>query len=145
MREVNAADKAALAAWCKSYVTAFSAYDAAGIEAHWAFPALIIHDGARTPFKSAEHFTRNTSALLSFYERQGVAQAERKLISCMSMGDGAASIVVHDRMLNSTGGEIVTWQAAYVLQRIDGDWRAVFAIADGEKAAWNKRGTPLGS
>lgn len=137
--------EAQLDAWCQSYVTAFSAYDAGGIEAHWAFPALIVHQGRQSSFKTAEQFTANTSALLSFYKRQGVAKAERKLLSCMKMAHNAASMCVEDVMLDAGGGEIVGWQAAYVLHRISGEWRAIFAVADGEGEAWKARGTPLGS
>ena len=39
------------------------------------------------------------------------------------------------------GVEIAGWQAAYVLQRVSGDWRAVMAVADGETEAWAARGT----
>jgi len=134
-----------LSEWCQSYVTAFSAYDVSGIEDHWAFPALIIHGRTRMVFKSAEHFSRNTSALLSFYKRQGVVRADRKLVSCLMMNSDVAAMTVSDRMIDAAEQEIVSWRAAYVLQRIDGGWRAVSAVADGEGAAWKARGTPLGS
>ena len=134
-----------LSDWCKSYVGAFSAYDAEGISAHWAFPALIMHEGARMVFESAEHFTKNTAKLLSFYKRQGVARAERALISFLPMWEGAASMRVHDVMLNVDSEPITEWEAAYMLQKIDGAWRAVCAVSDGEAAAWRARGTPLGS
>jgi len=134
-----------LDAWCQSYVTAFSAYDAVGIESHWTFPALIIQGERSLVFKSSDHFTKNTEALLGFYKREGVARADRKLISCMRMGEATAAMTVEDNMLDDAGGEIVSWQAAYVLQQIGGKWRAVSAVADGESAAWAARGTPLGS
>ena len=137
--------EAMLSAWCQSYVDAFSDYDAEGIERHWVFPALIINDGKRIAFKSAEQFTRNTSALLGFYKRQGVARAERKLITCMQMHIDVAAMRVHDQMLDASGNNIVEWQAAYVLQNTEGAWRAACAVADGEADAWKARGTPLGS
>ena len=142
--ETSTLDKE-LSAWCTSYVTAFSAYDADGIGAHWAFPALIIIGNRRISFKSADHFLANTEMLLGFYKRQGVAKAERQLISSMPMTDEVAAMVVKDRMVDARGAGIVTWQAAYMLQKSGGDWRAVSAVADGETDAWNARGTPLGS
>lgn len=134
-----------LSNWCQSYVERFSAYDAGGIEAHWSFPALIVHGDAQVVFKTGEHFTANTENLLSFYKKQGVARADRKLLSCASMGAGAAMITVEDRMLDSSGAEFVTWQASYVLRDTKDGWRAIFAVANGEGAAWIERGTPLGS
>ena len=137
--------EAELTHWCQSYVTAFSAYDAVAIAEHWAFPSLIIHEGGRAVFKTAEHFSKNTAMLLSFYERQGVARAERTLLSLQELGAGAVSMRVWDVMLDSASETITQWEAAYLLQRIDGNWRAVCAAADGEAAAWRSRGTPLGS
>ena len=134
-----------LSSWCASYVEAFSAYDAAGIEDHWTFPAFIIHDGGRTTFKTPGQFSANTSALLSFYKRRGVARAERKLISCMSLSTDVASMQVHDVMLNADAQNIVEWHAGYMLQRSGGTWKAVCAVATGETAAWRAIGTPLGS
>ena len=137
--------EAELAKWCTSYVAAFSRYDAAGIGAHWAFPALIIHDGNRISFNSAKQFSGNTEFLLDFYKRQGVSRADRKVLSCMAMNADTACMTVQDQMLDAAEQEIVGWQAAYVLQHVDNNWRAVCAVADGEAAAWRARGTPLGT
>ena len=53
-------------------------------------------------------------------------------------------MIVSDAMFTEDGTEIAYWQAAYVLQRVDGVWKAVMAVADGETEAWAARGTPLG-
>ena len=136
--------KSELEAWCQSYVTAFSNYDAPGISSHWTFPALIVSSGRSLTFKSAEHFDQNTSALLGFYKTQDVYRAVRSMIDYLPMNPETVSMTVADQMLTKDGAVIVEWQAAYVLQVIDGKWRAVMALADGEVAAWEKRGTPLG-
>ena len=133
-----------LQAWCQSYVAAFVAFDAAKISAHWTFPALTTQAGRSFGFKSAEHFTGNTSHLLDFYRAQAVARVERALVSCQYLHNDAASMIVSDIMFAEDGTEIASWQAAYVLQRIDGAWKAVMAVADGETEAWAARGTPLG-
>jgi ketosteroid isomerase-like protein len=133
-----------LEAWCLSYVTAFSAYDAEAIAAHWTFPAVIAQSGRSLAFKSAEHFTKNTNALLGFYKRHHVDRAVRHVAEILPMNDETVAMTVSDKMLDPDGAEIVAWQAAYVLQRIKGDWKAVMALADGEVAAWAARGTPLG-
>lgn len=130
--------------WCQSYVTAFSAYDADGIAAHWTFPAVILQSGRSMTFKSAEHFSKNTGMLLGFYKVHAVDRAIRSVVDCFAMNDETVAMTVADKMVTATGDVIVTWQAAYVLQRIDGKWRAVMAQADGELSAWAERGTPLG-
>lgn len=136
--------EADLDAWCQSYVTAFSAYDAAGIGDHWLFPALIISSGRNLVFKTREHFDANTGGLLDFYKREGVAKAERGVLSCLAMNDDTAAMRVCDAMLDGDGNTIVTWEAAYTLRKTDEGWRAILAAADGELAAWAARGTPLG-
>ena len=135
---------AELPAWCKSYVRAFADYDAAKISAHWTFPAVTTQAGRSFAFKSTEHFTGTTSHLLDFYRAQSVAQVERRLVSCQYLHKDAASMIVSDAMFTEDGTEIANWQAAYVLQRVDGVWKAVMAVADGETEAWAARGTPLG-
>ena len=136
--------RADLEAWCRSYVTAFESYDAEAIAGHWTFPALTTQAGRSFTFKSAEHFAKNTGLLLGFYKAQGVKSVERRVVELLHMSAGAVSMTVQDRMMDADGQEIVAWQAAYVLQRVDGTWKAVAAVADGEVDAWAARGTPLG-
>lgn len=133
-----------LEAWCRSYVMAFESYDAEAIAAHWTFPALTTQAGRSFTFKSAEHFAKNTGLLLGFYKAQKVAHVERRVADLLPMSPGAVSMTVQDRMLDADGKEIAAWQAAYILQNIDGSWKAVAAVADGEVDAWAARGTPLG-
>lgn len=136
--------RADLEAWCRSYVTAFESYDAEAIAAHWTFPALTTQAGRSFTFKSEEHFAKNTGLLLGFYQAQNVARVERRVVDLLQMSPDAVSMTVRDRMLDAQGYEIAAWQAAYVIQRVDGTWKAVAAVADGEVEAWAARGTPLG-
>lgn len=133
-----------LDAWCQSYVTAFSTYDVAAIGAHWAFPALILVNGAPVLLPSREKFDRNTQNLCAFYRAQSVAAAERKLLDVLVMTSTTAAICVADTMLNEAGEEITSWRAAYTLTRTQEGWRACLADVGGEMAAWAARGTPLG-
>ena len=135
--------RADLEAWCRSYVTAFESYDAEALAAHWTFPALTTQAGKSITLKSAEHFAKNTGLLLGFYKAQKVERVERRVVELLDMSAGAVSMTVQDRMLDAEGNEIAAWQAAYVLQRVDGAWKAVAAVADGEVDAWAARGTPL--
>ena len=134
----------ALTAWCQSYIEAFMAWDADAIAGHWTFPALTTQAGRSFTFKSAEHFAKNTDRLLGFYKAQAVAKVTRQLISAQPLHDATATMVVGDEMFEADGTRIAGWQAAYVLQRVDGTWKAVMAVADGETEAWAARGTPLG-
>ena len=134
-----------LDAWCESYVAAFERSDAVAIAAHWTFPAVTTQAGQSFAFKSAEHFEKNTGRLLGFYQRQAVATVHRHVLCHFEMGDNAVAMTVADDMRDASGATLASWEAAYVLQRTDGQWRAVAAIADGEVAAWAERGTPLGA
>lgn len=131
-------------AWCQSYVAAFNNQDAEVIAAHWTFPAVTTQAGRSYAFKSADHFAKNTEILLGFYRAQQVHRVERQVLDVLSLHQGAVSMTVADAMFTEDGTEIVQWQAAYVLQRIEGQWKAVMAVADGETDAWAARGTPLG-
>lgn len=133
-----------LSAWCNSYVAAFNQRNADAISAHWSFPALTTQAGRSFAFKSAEHFTGNTDTLLGFYDAQNVDRVERRLVSCSLLHRDAATMIVADRMYDPDGNVLVEWQAAYVLQRVAGGWRAIMAVADGETEAWAAKGTPLG-
>lgn len=133
-----------LAAWCASYVDAFNHEDTEKIAAHWTFPALTTQAGRSFTFKSAEHFAKNTAILLGFYRAQRVDRVQRQLLDCFPLYTDTVSMTVSDVMLTKDSVEIVRWQAAYVMQRIDGEWKAVMAVADGETEAWAARGTPLG-
>ncbi len=133
-----------LDAWCQSYVIAFAAYDAEAIAAHWTFPALTTQKGQSFAFKSAEHFASNTGRLLDFYKKRRVHKAVRHVIDLLPMSDDAVSMTVEDEMRDPEDQLIVSWRAAYVMQRVNGRWKAAAAIADGEVAAWAEIGTPLG-
>ncbi|MEO0608648.1 MAG: hypothetical protein AAFY82_10485 [Pseudomonadota bacterium] len=133
-----------LTAWCASYLEAIHAWDAAAVAAHWTYPALTTQAGQSFTFKSVDHFTKNTERLLSFYQSQTVARVTRQLVSAQALHDQAAIITTSDAMFTADEARIAGWQAAYVLQRIDGDWKAVMGVADGESEAWAALGTRLG-
>lgn len=137
--------KTELEDWCRSYLSGFNAFDVDAISDHWRFPALVLQTRRSIGFKSRDHFTKNTSALLGFYEVQGVNRAVRKLLDYLRLDSDTVAMTVEDWMLDKTGKTIVTWKAAYTLQRDEHQWKAVMAVAEGEVAAWKARGTPLGS
>ncbi|MEO9968317.1 MAG: hypothetical protein ABJG15_00585 [Hyphomonadaceae bacterium] len=133
-----------LEAWCAHYIEAFMAFDAEAIGAAWTYPATVNQAGRIFVFEDQERFVRNTKKLCEFYKRQGVARAERRVVEVLSLGKDTASMLVSDIMYDAAGSALAQWQAGYTLVRIDGDWKAVFAVADGETESWAARGTPLG-
>jgi len=134
-----------LSDWCGSYVRAFEAFDVPSIGAHWAFPAVILSGDHQVVLKDAGQFDANTKALVEFYRRQDVASVKRSVTGVFWLRDGTAAMTVEDRMFTSDQTALVEWQSAYVLRQQNGNWRAIFADANGEVQAWEKRGTPLGS
>ncbi|MEM1389456.1 MAG: hypothetical protein AAGG45_00110 [Pseudomonadota bacterium] len=136
--------RASVDAWCQSYVTAFSSYEAQAIGAHWSFPAVLISGDRNISFATKDQFNQNTEALLGFYRKVGVAGARRNLFDVFSMGQGTVAISAADEMLDASGQVITSWQSSYVLRQHGSSWLAVMANANGELAAWSARGTPLG-
>lgn len=146
--EADASDpgvREALQAWCNSYIAAFNAFDASMIGQHWAFPALITQTGKSVVFADRGLFDGNTEKLLSFYRQQGVSKAERVVTDYVVMNADTVAMTVSDVLTDVAGDAIVSWNAAYLLQRRDEGWRAIMAAADGEIEAWAARGSPLGS
>lgn len=144
MSAATTALKAELEAWCAHYIEAFIAFDAEAIAAAWTYPATVNQGGRVFLFKDQEAFARNTQKLCEFYDKQGVARAERTVLDVLALGDGTASMRVADVMYDRKGEALASWEAGYTLVRVKGDWKAVFAVADGETESWAARGTPLG-
>lgn len=130
--------------WCRSYVTAFEAFDLEAIGRHWAFPALIVSGERQFMMPDAAAFNRNTGALIDFYERQDARKVQRTVIEVQPLLGASAAMKVRDIISTPTGDRITEWVSAYVLRRTQEGWRAVFADATGEAEAWAARGTPLG-
>lgn len=140
----TAALRGELEAWCASYIEAFCAFDAGAIAAAWEFPATVSQNGRIFLFPDQAAFARNTEKLFGFYQRQGLVRAERRVIEVLALGPETAAMRVADAMFDGADAVLAQWEAGYTLQRVGHDWRAVFAVADGETESWAARGTPLG-
>jgi len=134
-----------LEAWCASYVVAFEAFDVTAIGAHWAFPTMIVSGDRQLIMQDKASFDRNTDALVDFYKRHNARNVKRRVIAAYPMVDMTAAMQVEDVISEPDGQPITQWVSAYVLRRTPEGWRAIFADASGEAAAWAARGTPLGS
>jgi ketosteroid isomerase-like protein len=128
-----------------AYARAFTAKDVGAIADGWSFPCLITQQTGDFLFNDRDAFVKNTKALQGFYDRQGVALASAKVNAVGAQYDGLASVDVQYTLSDASDEPIAAWETTYILRRdADGQWRARFAIADGEVNAWAARGTPLG-
>lgn len=134
-----------LEAWCASYVSAFESFDLSRISQHWAFPALIVSGKHQLSMATRDVFDRNTGALISFYEKHDARNVQRTIEWCRTFDKGKAIMQVADVMSTPSGEILTEWVSTYVLRKTSEGWRALFADATGEAAAWAARGTPLGS
>jgi ketosteroid isomerase-like protein len=128
-----------------AYAAAFSARDMDAIVDAWTYPCLITQRAASFAFPDRDSFRKNVSSLDGFYVRQGVAKASGTVRQVAEPHDGVAVVEVDYELADASGQRIVAWPTTYTLRRNKtGAWKACFAIADGEVAAWAARGTPLG-
>jgi hypothetical protein len=131
-------------AWFAAYVAAFNRRDVAAVAALWAFPATIVARGRSVCFDETA-FRANTEKLCAFYDRQGVAEAHKAVLRAEELFLGLWLVRTADRMTDSEGAEIARWEHAYLLAESEAGLQAMVALADGEVAAWEARGTPPGS
>ncbi len=129
-----------------AYAGAFARRDMGAIAAMWQYPCFISDPNGGAAFRDADAFRRNLDRLSGFYDAQGVAHADARVQTANTDFDGVAQVRVDYRLADANGQTIIAWPTDYVLRRGgDGAWKACFAIADGEVAAWAARGTPLGA
>jgi hypothetical protein len=133
-----------IARFFDDYAEAFSRGDAAAVCALWAFPAFFVARGKRVALDEAA-FRANTEAILAFYREQGMARADKRLLSADALFEGLWLARTGDRLLDGAERTIAEWEHIYLLSRTDSGLRAVAAMPDGELDAWDARGTPLGS
>ena len=126
------------------YQDAFSTLDVEAIGDLWSFPAMIHGPVANWVLTKAD-FQTNTQNLCDFYVRQGMARVEAVVTDFLALADNVASVGVQYTLYDRDGQKFIEWNHAYVLRDTGGDIRAISTICDGEVAAWEKRGTPLGS
>ena len=127
------------------YASAFSNCAVSEISSLWAFPALITAGYSSAVFTDEESFAKNTTALCEFYKRQGVSRAQKTVLSTDEHYDDVVIVRTKDELFGEDDSLIVQWEHVYLIRRLEGEWRVLVAVADGEVAAWTARGTPLGS
>ena len=129
-----------------AYADAFTRRDMSAIASMWQYPCFITDKSGGASFRDKDAFQRNLDRMGGFYDAQGVRHADASVNSVESNYDGVAHVRVDYRFADADGQTIIAWPTDYVLrQNTDGAWKACFAVADGETAAWAARGTPLGA
>ena len=130
-------------AFFERYAASFTRGDIAAVSDARAMPCFI--SGPRSgAFADAEAFARNTEGLLAFYAAQGLARAEKTVLSAQEQYDGVTLVRTADRLSDASGEEIACWEHVYLMRRFSDGWKVVAAVCDGEVEAWAARGTPLG-
>ena len=116
------------------YAQAFSRADVDAIAGAWSLPAVIsTAEHGPVCFADDVAFRRNTEALCAFYARQGVARAEKRVVSVQHLSAATASVVTADRLYDAEGGLVAAWKHAYVLRERAGRITAFAAVADGAR------------
>lgn len=137
--------ESSIATFFQLYAAAFTNCDAVALSDLWAYPAYITSAERSAAFDDAESFQANTELVCDFYKRQGFVRADEKILAASKLHDGVASVRVQYRLFDAQDQLIIEWEHAYLVRNMNGRWKAIVAIADGEIAAWKARGTPLGS
>jgi len=129
-------------AFFAGYVDAFARWDFDAVAALWMSPGLFMTPAGSLAL-DADAFRDNGAQLLAFYRAQGVSRPEGELVGCERLHDGVVLTRMRYRLFDMSGAQVVEWEHDYILRRTGEGWRAAFAVADGEIAAWAARGTPM--
>jgi hypothetical protein len=131
-------------AFFQDYAGAFSRRDVDRICQLWDYPAFMSYEGRQAAL-DRDAFRTNTEALCAFYDRQGLARAEKQVLELARLTATTASVRTEDRLYDAAGRLIAQWEHVYLLSETADGLRAAAALPDNELAAWRARGTPLGS
>ena len=126
----------------KVYVQAFVDRDIDGICARWDYPAVLV-SGGRQVALDREAFRRNLVRLCAFYDAQGLARAEKKVIGFVTLTATTAAVRTRDTLSDVSDALIVEWEHAYLMSDTADGLKVAAALPDDENRAWRERGTPL--
>lgn len=127
----------------EDYADAFSRRAIDRIQDLWSFPAFLCSGGRQVAFDS-DAFRANTLKLCGFYDRQGVARAEKQVLELTRLTESTASVRTADTLRDTDGHVVAEWEHVYLLVETAGGIRIAAALPDNEVRAWKVRGTPLG-
>lgn len=131
-------------AFFEDYADAFSRRAVERIQALWSFPAFLCSGGRQTAFDS-DAFRANTVKLCAFYDRQGVAHAEKQVLELSRLTETTASVRTADTLRDADGRVVAAWEHVYLLVETADGIRLAAALPENEVQVWKARGTPLGA
>jgi hypothetical protein len=70
---------------------------------------------------------------------------KKTIVGVVPLSDAVAAVKTCYELLDAAAHLITRWEHAYLIRETEAGLRPIAAIADNELAAWNARGTPLGS
>lgn len=126
----------------EGYVQAFVGNDIDGICGRWGYPAFLAFEGKQVSL-DPEAFRRNAVRLCAFYAAQGMARADKEIIGFVPLTESTAAVRTKDRLYDAGGALIVEWEHAYLMSSTPTGIKVAAALPDGERRAWQERGTPL--
>ena len=135
---------AQVTAMVSAYAGHFSDFDSEAICQFWGIPAVISARRNMTYFATYADLKSNVEALCQFYKGQGAKKADVSVVACVPVLTDCVHLSTRYHLSDDKGNGVTQWMHHYVLRRLSDDWRFVFAIADEEVFAWERRGTPIG-
>lgn len=72
-----------------------------------------------------------------------MAHAEKEIIQLVRLTEATAAVRTKDRLYDAAGALIVQWEHAYLMSTTPAGIKISAALPDGERRAWQDRGTPL--
>jgi len=127
-----------------NYAAAFTECDISAIAELWQFPAYITTEGASAAYEEPQAFKKNIVQLCDFYQRQGMAYAQKAVLQTQPLYPRLVMVRTKDELFDGNDRVITSWEHSYIMRLTGTGWKAIAAFADGEIAAWRANGTPLG-
>ena len=117
-----------LQAYFERYATAFEAYDAAAIAAHYAVPALLVRDGVPTTLSTPEAVLDSVERLLDLHRAWGVETSRVAAVAEVEAAPEHRIARVDWRLGRRASRVRWTYTTTYVLVQADADGRIVAAL-----------------
>ncbi len=126
-----------------TYADAFSSYDFKAIRDMWSLPCLVTSNKRSLAFSDPEDFLENLQKLETFGKSVGMTRMQKIVIAQYEIAPETVSATTKDTIFNKDDEAIVSWEQTYILQRIDGVWKAIATITTGEVTSWAAMGSKL--
>ncbi|MCA3254115.1 MAG: hypothetical protein INF91_00685 [Alphaproteobacteria bacterium] len=124
-----------------AYAADWAAFDAEALLDHFALPQIVYAEGSTAFIESEDEVRAGIEATLALYREKGVEAMTATDTHVEPLPDGAARAVVHWRLDDAAGRELLAFKTLYTLVEDDEGEPAIVAIdADGETLARRNAG-----